>query len=142
MRHDLEYLYQVTLESGYGESLGSYTDLKRLRIDEDLQDIFEYNFQIKYDKQYNPLSWYLEPNSKELYKELEELWKNNNINTHKLYIEDYAFQEFLKEKYASQVSGLVERDVIKKIKTNYIINDGVIYFIEGEYLYIDGAVQE
>lgn len=63
-----------------------------------LQDILEYEYENKFRKKYNCLSWYLEPGAKEFVKDVESRWWKNQIDTVSLY-NDYKFIDWLKECY-------------------------------------------
>lgn len=137
MKFPLVYDYQVVVEFQDGGKLLNYSDSKRISVDENFQDLFEYMFKHEYGKPYNSLSWYLEPYAKTLYKELESMWMNNAIDPLDLY-HNAKYQTFLKEKYASTIIGSIERKVVDNIKKVYPESDGLIYNIVGDYLDIEG----
>jgi len=141
MKYYFTYDYIVNLEDGYGNRLQGFSDSYKLGIWEDLQDIFEYMFEKEYNKPYNELGWYLEPNAKELYKEVEDLWLHNALDTFELYNHDYNFQTFIMNKHSKNISGCVERKVIDTIKTIYPYGDIILYNIVSDYFEIEGEVQ-
>jgi len=69
-------------------------------LEENLEDIISYEFERKYSKPYNPLTYYLEPGAKEFIKFLENDYYNNHLDTFGLY-HNFEFRDWLKDKYES-----------------------------------------
>ena len=141
------YDYVVNLEDGFGNKIQDFNDSYTLGVWEDLQDVFFFFFEKEYNKPYNELSWYLEPNAKALYKEIESLWLQNKLDTFDLYKHNYDFQTFIMKKHFNKVSGSIERKVRYKIKTvmlnlkGYPYGDIVLYNIVNNYFEIEGEIQ-
>lgn len=69
---------------------------------ENLQDIIEYNYELRYNKPYNPINWYLDEGAKDLVKDLEKRWVKNQIDTFKYFNMDFEFKDWLHQKYESE----------------------------------------
>lgn len=75
-----------------------------------MEDIKEFLFKEKFNKDYESLSYYLEPGAKELIKDFENKWWQNKIDTLSFQINP-NFLEFLKEKYSLEIiKDLVEKE--------------------------------
>ena len=140
----LDYDYEYNLYDKYYGCLDTDYDSVTVKVDEDLQNILEYYFKKKYNKCYNPLSWYLEDGAKELFKELETKWFKNKIDTFELYHLNNDFKEFLLEKYATEACILAEKSVIDFTRSEYEeedVPDGFVnYAITGDYLEAEDEV--
>ena len=68
-------------------------------VDENFEDIFAYLFEQKYDVKYRKTAWMLEKDAWDFYKELEQKWLSNEIDTYQLYRFDNNFKEYLKQVY-------------------------------------------
>lgn len=67
-------------------------------IQSNIQDIIEYEYENKFRKKYDALSWYLESGAKEFVKDLENKWFSNKIDTIAMF-QDFKFIDWLKERY-------------------------------------------
>lgn len=67
-------------------------------IQSNIQDIIEYEYENKFRKKYDALSWYLESGAKEFIKDLENKWFSNKIDTVAMF-QDFKFIDWLKERY-------------------------------------------
>lgn len=67
-------------------------------IQSNIQDIIEYEYENKFRKKYDALSWYLESGAKEFVKDLENKWLSNKIDTVAMF-QDFKFIDWLKERY-------------------------------------------
>ena len=67
-------------------------------LEENLEDIISYEFERKYNKPYNPLTYYLEPGAKEFIKSLETEYYSNHLDIFGLY-HTFEFKDWLKDKY-------------------------------------------
>lgn len=65
-----------------------------------IQDIIEYEFELRYGKKYQPLEWFLEPDAKKFVMNLEDKWMMNKIDEIALQ-QDFNFRDWLKDKYQS-----------------------------------------
>ena len=99
MKINLDYV--VTCYSDEFSEDDSTEDYSYL-VDLTLQDIIEYLFKEKYEKDYNPLSWYLEDGAREFVKDIEDSWLRDDIDEWGL-LHDLHLKDFLKEKYKNEV---------------------------------------
>lgn len=141
MKHFYTYDYVVNLEDGYGNKLQSYSDSKSIGIWENLQDIFEYLFEKEYNVKYNDLNWFLEPNARLFYKDLEDMWIHNTLDTSSLYTPYSDFKEYMMRKYSKDVKGSIEGSVINNIRETYSSEEIVLYNISSDYFEIEGEIQ-
>lgn len=88
----------------------SYDDTCIYTIDVDLQEILEYLYYKRYNKFYNPLSWYLEDNAKEFVKSIEDDWFHNRLNDIEL-SQNKDFISYLKHKYRVDALDKYEKSV-------------------------------
>jgi hypothetical protein len=101
MQHEL---YYTVIENEYS-SITNYS----YYVEETLQDIIEFYYLQKYNKQYLELGWWLEDGAKDFVKNIEQQWWHNKINTVCLYA-DYDFIDFLKTKYYDDAVEQAEKD--------------------------------
>ena len=73
-------------------------------IQSNIQDIIEYEYENKFRKKYDALSWYLESGAKEFVKDLENKWFSNKIDTIAMF-QDFKFIDWLKERYYERALG-------------------------------------
>lgn len=88
----------------------SYEDTCIYTIEVDLQEILEYFYYKRYNKFYNPLSWYLEDNAKEFVKSIEDDWFHNRLNDIEL-SQNKDFISYLKRKYRVDALDKYEKSV-------------------------------
>jgi len=75
-----------------------------------MEDIKEFLFKEKFNKDYESLNYYLEPGAKEFIKDFENKWWQNKIDTLSFQTNP-NFLEFLKEKYSLEIiKDLVEKE--------------------------------
>lgn len=67
-------------------------------VEENIQDIIEYEFEKKYGKKYDVLSWYTYPGSETLVSNLKDLYLRNAIDFLS-YFQNPQFISWMKEKY-------------------------------------------
>ena len=70
---------------------------QELKVLSNLQDVIEYEFEKKYKKKYEYLSYHLEDGGKEFVKSIEEKWYKNQIDEVAL-SDDRDFMNWMKEK--------------------------------------------
>lgn len=142
MRHSYDCNYSVEVEDEDGKALGRSSNSYRLLVQESLEDIFEFEFQKKYDKTYSPLNWFLEPNSILLYKDLENKWLRNEIDTYKYYYNNEEFKDYLLKKHMHEISGCLESKVIDELRHLYPHREYLGYTIHGdnECIWIEGEI--
>jgi len=95
-------------------------------VDISLQDIIEYLFKEKYEKDYNPLSWYLEDGAREFVKDIEDSWLKDEIDEYGM-LQDLSLRTFLKDKYASDVVKELEREHWNYLYDEYEDNNIHVY---------------
>lgn len=95
-------------------------------VDISLQDIIEYLFKEKYEKDYNPLSWYLEDGAREFVKDIEDSWLKDEIDEYGM-LQDLSLRTFLKDKYASDVVKELEREHWNYLYDEYDDNNIHVY---------------
>ena len=81
-------------------------------VDENFEDIFAYLFEQKYDTKYRETAWMLEKNAWDFYKELEQKWLNNQIDTYQLYRFDDKFKEYLKKLHEFEALQKAAQEVV------------------------------
>lgn len=117
MLHTLCYTYKAEIEDLEEYDIDIYYEDYAYQIYENFKDIFPYLFQEKYHIPYNELSWHLEEGALEMYRELENKWLNNELDTFTLY-HDEDFLTYLKKLYVNEVLGNIEREVIDYISNS------------------------
>ena len=95
-------------------------------VDVSLQDIIEYLFKEKYEKDYNPLSWYLEDGAREFVKDIEDSWLRDDIDEYGM-LQDLSLRTFLKDKYASDVENELREEHWNYLYDEYNDNDINVY---------------
>lgn len=112
----------------------SFDDSINYTIDVDRQDIVEYFYYKKYNKQYQELSWYLEEGAKEFVHHIEDEWMHNKIDEYEL-SNSKEFKTFLKKKYSHEIEREylsthdlddIEDEMLDFIKDNFKIDCEVI----------------
>lgn len=71
-------------------------------VDVSCQDIVEYLYFERYEKYWNPLSWYLEEGAREFVKDIEDSWLRDDIDEYGM-LRDLSLKDFLKSKYIEDV---------------------------------------
>lgn len=105
----------------------SYDTVFSYDIDTTLEDIVEYRYFKHYDKDYQPLSWYLEEGAKDFVASVEDDWMHNRIDEFELK-NDKDFRKFLKHKYKYDI----EREY-ESLTGFEEIRDEMIDFIEDNF---------
>lgn len=102
------------------------------------RDVCEYYFEQKYEKEFNPLAWYLEDGAKDYMAYIENKWLTNTIDELKLY-NDFSFKYFICKKYEVDICSKALSIIEEEREHDYFEDDDderyVDIYLEGEFLY-------
>jgi hypothetical protein len=121
MKHKIYYTF-------YNEEFNDITvDINDYEfvVEDNLQDIVEYMYELKFNKKYNYLNWYLESGSREFIKDLQEKWWKNEIDTITLH-QNFDFKDWIKDKYYLKALNKASLDKIEEKQKAYMSHYGAV----------------
>ena len=97
--------YSINIDE-YDISISQYP----YKVYENFDDIFAYYFEKKYGHKYDWHNWFLEKDAEKFYREINNKWLHNQIDTIELYSFDVDFSDWLQEKYENEAYEKVLRE--------------------------------